>query len=327
MAAAGWQCTFATVDDTLSIVPEIDCDSYTVLRIPAAEYAEAYRLKELMNPPDCVVIDHYGLGEHYEHQLRQWAKMIVVLDDEPNRPHDADLLIDQTFERSASEYKQLVPESCALLCGASFALLDTAYSATRESSIERRKAQDSVSNILISFGYADQQKMTSRALQALVPLWDQGFRFSVDVVIGTVQQKDELELIASSFRGALRIHVAVRNMVSFLHDADIAIGAAGISSWERACLAVPGIVVTLADNQLSIARRLHQLGAITYIGTAEEVGVPEITQVVAKLMHSAKARNLMIDQASVVCDGLGLSRVTNAIQDIASKPGVDYGEV
>ena len=51
----------------------------------------------------------------------------------------------------------------------------------------------------------------------------------------------------------------------------MAIGAGGATSWERCCLGLPALVITLAGNQEPIAKELERLGVIRWVGTKEQV--------------------------------------------------------
>ena len=46
--------------------------------------------------------------------------------------------------------------------------------------------------------------------------------------------------------------------------ADLGI-ACGINTWERCCLGLPSLVVTIADNQKPIAKELHKRGIIQWL--------------------------------------------------------------
>ena len=58
---------------------------------------------------------------------------------------------------------------------------------------------------------------------------------------------------------------AVSEMGLALDKADLAIGAAGINSWERCCLGLPSLVVAIADNQLENTRNLVEAGAAVQV--------------------------------------------------------------
>jgi spore coat polysaccharide biosynthesis predicted glycosyltransferase SpsG len=55
--------------------------------------------------------------------------------------------------------------------------------------------------------------------------------------------------------------INVNDMAQRMADSDLAIGAAGSTSWERCCLGLPTLMVVLADNQSGIAFGLERAGA------------------------------------------------------------------
>ena len=52
------------------------------------------------------------------------------------------------------------------------------------------------------------------------------------------------------------VRVNVSDMASLMADTDLAIGAAGSTSWERCCLGLPVLMVVLAENQREAAASL-----------------------------------------------------------------------
>ena len=79
--------------------------------------------------------DHYGLDARWESQLlaglsgTDAAPKLVVIDDLADRPHQADLLLDQIFfgEATHQRFQELVPPDCRQLLGPNYALLGPEY--------------------------------------------------------------------------------------------------------------------------------------------------------------------------------------------------------
>jgi UDP-2,4-diacetamido-2,4,6-trideoxy-beta-L-altropyranose hydrolase len=68
------------------------------------------------NHPDWLIIDHYGIDQQWETQLRPHVQKILVIDDLANRYHDCDVLLDQNNHLGGIKaYLGLVPKSCHLL--------------------------------------------------------------------------------------------------------------------------------------------------------------------------------------------------------------------
>jgi UDP-2,4-diacetamido-2,4,6-trideoxy-beta-L-altropyranose hydrolase len=61
-------------------------------------------------------------------------------------------------------------------------------------------------------------------------------------------------------------------MVTLMSHADLAIGAGGAATWERLKCGLPTITVVTAPNQRDTTMDLAAVGAIWYLGQAEEVG-------------------------------------------------------
>ena len=91
--------------------------------------------------------------------------------------------------------------------------------------------------------------------------------------------------------------------------ADLALGGSGTTTWERCAMSLPALVVSLAWNQQAIAEAVAATGAITYLGTAEEVTAERISDALAgacsnpvKLLEQGKISERLVD-------GLGADRV------------------
>ena len=96
-------------------------------------------------------------------------------------------------------------------------------------------------------------------------------------------------------------------------NADIAIGGGGVTNWERMCLGLSSIVITLAENQVPICEILSRKGAIRLLGSSKVVSAKDIYKAFLEEMDL----NLILNRASIakdLCDGLGLDRVVNKMR-------------
>ncbi len=55
----------------------------------------------------------------------------MVIDDLANRPHDCDILLDQTLSRSKLDYKKLTPTTSLILTGETYTLLRKEFAKAR----------------------------------------------------------------------------------------------------------------------------------------------------------------------------------------------------
>ncbi len=221
--------------------------------------------------PDWLVADHYGLDACWESALRAHYSRLLVIDDLADRAHQCDLLLDQNLGRTAQAYQERVPHQCTVLAGPQFALLRPEFAQLRGYSLLRRERLGRVQQILVSMGGVDRPNATAAILSALCDCsLPEGCQ--VKVVMGaTAPWVGQVRALLQALPFTAEVLVNVSDMARLMADSDLAVGAAGGSSWERCCLGLPTLLATLADNQLSGARALDQAGAARWLGGAVDI--------------------------------------------------------
>jgi UDP-2,4-diacetamido-2,4,6-trideoxy-beta-L-altropyranose hydrolase len=220
---------------------------------------------------DWLVVDHYAIDERWERRIRTIANRLLVVDDLANRPHDCDLLLDQTLGRSVADYDDYVPSSCVVLAGPEYALLRPDFASSRAASLERR-AVPSLGHLLITMGGVDKTNATSSVLASLggcvLPM---GCRITV-VMGAQAPWIREVRMRADELPWPTEVRVDVRDMAHLMSNSDLMIGAAGSTVWEACCLGLPSLLTILAENQRSIAEALEAAGAarVTTISTVAD---------------------------------------------------------
>lgn len=253
---------------------------------------------------DWLVVDHYALDARWETTMRGLAKRILVIDDIADRQHDCDVLLDQNFYADMqTRYTGKVPEHCQLLLGPRYALLRESFGALHKQIKPRAGV---VKRILIFFGGMDADNYTSLAISALAGLAIEGLH--VDVVIGAQHpNRAGIEGLCASL--GYVCHVQTNRMAELMAAADLAIGAGGSATWERCCLGLPALLVSLAENQTGIARSLDEIGACIYMGTKETVDVTIIQRAITQVLHIDGKLKLLSASARSLVDGWGVNRV------------------
>lgn len=253
---------------------------------------------------DWVIVDHYALDARWERAIRQICHRLMVIDDIANRPHLCDLLIDQNYE-DEERYKKFVTTSCRLLLGPRYALLRPEYAEHRA---KKTFEGESVKRVLVFFGGSDPLDLTGTALKALsVSALNE---LKVDVVVGTnYLHHDSLKQIAQ-LRGNTTVHQPRSHLADLMAGADIAVGAGGVTNWERMCLGLPSLVVVVAENQAPISEILNRSGVIRLLGKAEDITESIVSDA---LLDEIESRRFIsrITPAMALCDGLGVSRVAS----------------
>jgi len=208
--------------------------------------------------PDCLIVDHYALDYEWESALRHLCKTVLVIDDLADRKHDCDYLLDQTFGREIKHYADLVPKSCEVFVGAYYSLLRPEFAAWRVYSLERRQNLQ-FKSLLINMGGVDAENRTGAVLDQLMDC-NLPNDVEITVVLGLhCPNLDSVKAKAKRLACEVMIKVNVDNMAEIMANSDVAIGAAGTTSWERCCLGLPVIQFVAAKNQEFLAKNPESL--------------------------------------------------------------------
>ena len=272
---------------------------------------DAEQTAEALEPlkADWLVVDHYALDARWEQKVAKAVGRIMVIDDLADRSHECALLLDQNLGRSPSDYDGLVPEDCQRLIGPEYALLRPEFAELRERSLKRR-AQPELKRILISLGGVDRTNVTGKVLDALATTTLAGDT-QLDIIMGAAAPfLNEVRRQAARLPFKTVVSVNVSDMAERMLLADLSIGAAGSTSWERCCLGLPGIQVVLADNQKMVNQALIAKGvAVTLdVESLKYAGDTLLDRVLEQIWPQASE---MTGKAATVADGLGCIRVVD----------------
>lgn len=260
-------------------------------------------------PVDCLVVDHYGVDYRWERVLKKTCHRLVVIDDLANRRHECDLLVDPNLGRIPGDYKLLVNPEADLLVGPEYALLRPEFSELRRESLSRRKSPQ-LKRILVSMGGVDKDNLTAGVLTALAEC-ALAQELQITVVLGASSPwLNEVKKLALEMPQRTEVHCDVKNMGYLMLQSDLAIGAAGGTSWERCCLALPTFLLIQADNQRQGALALERAGAATVLEN-----VDEITTRLDELLVKGGAGQLaqMSRRSASITDGLGATKVVKEL--------------
>jgi len=263
--------------------------------------------------PDWVVVDHYALDASWEQAALPADARLLVIDDLADRAHVCDILLDQNLGRQSSDYDGLVPDHCKRLIGSEYALLRPEFHQLRQSSLQRRQ-NPKLEHILITMGGIDKDDVTSRVLDILAKS-NLPRAVHITAVMGANSPAlVSVRKIATTMPIQTQVLVNIDNMAEIMASADLAIGAAGSTSWERCCLGLPTLIMVLADNQKEVAVALENRGAAVQLGSSEtgewQLRVAQILADINSSMLLKISRN-----ACAVVDGEGVGRCLRAMRD------------
>lgn len=281
--------------------------------LTVSQQADAEQCADLLAQarPDWLVVDHYALDQAWQKMLQPFYNKLLVIDDLADRDHLADILVDQTFGRQQAEYRDRVPESAQLLTGAQFALLRKEFDTWRRRSLAERFSREPT-RILLSMGGIDADNRSGYILEQLshCQLPDNAL---ITVVMGAnAPHIDAVRSLATQLPFAVDVRVNVSNMAELMTSSDIAIGAAGSSTWERCCLGLPTLQVVIADNQKTIARKLSAAGAVIAL---QSNNLQDELQALFRNRHK-----LALISSAIVCRS-GVAQVVEQMTGVADTDG------
>jgi UDP-2,4-diacetamido-2,4,6-trideoxy-beta-L-altropyranose hydrolase len=260
---------------------------------------------------DWLIVDHYALDFRWETALKANYRKLMVIDDLADRLHKCDVLLDQTFGRDAKDYVPWLPDGCTLLCGSKYSLLRPEFAALRSYSLERRK-EPKLDHLLITMGGVDKHNATGRVLQALKST-ELPANCRITVVMGTTAPwLAEVRQQAEQMPWSTTVKVGINNMAQLMANSDLAIGAAGATTWERCCLGLPTVLVVLAENQKMAAEILDKAQAVVTLNLGKHL-IAELALLIDVLRHDKSRMKNITEHAKNITDGTGCQFVASML--------------
>ncbi len=255
---------------------------------------------------DWMILDHYNIDKTWQKLTKKIYRYLLVIDDLANREHDCDMLMDQNLGRDTLDYLDLIPKRTVSLCGPSFALLRPEFEESRSRSL-RRRSDSVVHSILVFMGGTDINDITYHVLSSLRKA-KLNFLKELVVVMGSSSSSiPDVKALLYDFECHTELLVDTTEMHEYMLLSDLSIGAAGGAAWERCCLGLPSILITVADNQKEGSKALVDAGAAEAIDFSESSN----NSLIETIQHLSIGKNLsvMSSKAASICDGGGVNRI------------------
>ena len=193
--------------------------------------------------------------------------------------------------------------------GLDFALLDRVFV---EEPPRRPRASTSACRLLVSFGARDSRNVTGAVLEALAPVLEKFER--VTVILG----RDAPNRAALEARYATAVAfvspVTADETRSLLTNHDLAIGAGGVGLLERLASGLPGIVISIAENQDGNASAAVDAGAALSGGSTGNLNPSALCALFGELLGDPARLDRMAARGRSLVDGRGAGRAVQAMQ-------------
>jgi UDP-2,4-diacetamido-2,4,6-trideoxy-beta-L-altropyranose hydrolase len=267
-----------------------------------------YVLKNQVKTYDWLIVDHYGLDIKWEKRLKNYVGKILVIDDLADRSHDCDVLVDQTFEEDGKSYKELIPFYTKGLFGVNYAILRPQFSEHRKSNFV---LDDNNIKIHVFFGGVDYKNYTEKFSKLLLENFS---NINVSAVVGgNFFYTNQLMQLSQRYKDRFSWEQNVLNMAEHMSRCDIAIGAAGTTTWERACVGLPSGYLIISGNQKKILEKLHQNELCVLLGDADVISDQQFIKAFSTFIRNKKKLQRIFLKGKQSISGLGSASIIDTM--------------
>lgn len=256
-----------------------------------------------------VVLDGYHFDEAYQQRVKESGHRLLVIDDMAHLKHYyADIVLNQNLH--AEQQKYSCEPYTRLLLGTQYVLLRREFLAWQG---WKREMPRVACKVLVTMGGGDPDNQTMKVIQALQEVNVAGLE--AVVLLGASNPfASIMEVAAGQSKIPVRLIRDARNMPELMAWADVAISAAGSTSWELAFMGIPAILFVVSNDQIDIAKAMALEGAAIDMGWCKNVNTGDIRNRLIELLRSKKMRSLMSHCGQQLVDGDGRQRVASVMK-------------
>ena len=256
-----------------------------------------------------VAIDGYHFNAGYQERIKEAGYKLLCIDDYGHADkYYADIILNQNISADAQWYRKRESYTRILL-GPRYALLRREFRSQRP---QGREFPEMARKVLVTMGGSDPDNVTLKVVQALQQIDIPGLE--IRIIAGSSNRHIEaLNEALQSSAGNFHLLTDVSDMPQQMTWADLAISAGGSTCWELAYMGVPFCCVVLADNQLQLAKTLHERGIAINLGWYHEMDEPTFVEPILHLSANRRQRRAMSRQGKQLIDGNGVQAVVAAL--------------
>jgi spore coat polysaccharide biosynthesis predicted glycosyltransferase SpsG len=256
------------------------------------------------------VLDHYRLSGAYQERLGEseleWMQFGNTGHAHPllgRWVHDASPGAEMTGYEG-----RVIGAGTEFLLGPRYALVGEGFRSVR--ALMPGPKEEAVESILITFGGGDDRGATMRVLGWLDRLGFEGRRL---VLTGPSNRSLGALCAAAEGSGSLEVQVGNWEPAEAMGGCQLAFCAGGTSLHELACLGLPAVILTIADNQVAPAKAWQRAGLGEHLGALIDGVDSAACEVLGSVLKSSERRLRMAEKAWSGQDGLGSQRVARRV--------------
>lgn len=256
-----------------------------------------------------IVLDGYHFDASYAARVAaEGPRVLMIEDDVRFSEYDVDAVLNQNIFAERLEYRH--PAGTRMMLGTRYVLLRPEFTASNQTALP---LADKATRVLVTLGAFGPLDLTTHIIEAIGLLRDSTLEIKV---IAKPESYAILESAAGSLRDACsRFGLAppTENMLGLMSWAEVAISAAGSTTWELSFMGVPSILLCYADNQQAVAAGMDEAGAGISLDFRIDAPLPMLADVMKDLLSDRGRRERMSMRARALVDGRGAERVVKML--------------
>jgi UDP-2,4-diacetamido-2,4,6-trideoxy-beta-L-altropyranose hydrolase len=256
---------------------------------------------------EVVIVDHYALSELWERKLTSGGFRVIALDDLPGKPHSSDLVIRPGVSISAEDARGSGLESREL-SGPRYAMVPREFCEAKD--FNKGLEGSGASRVLVYFGGVDQSNASEQVVDSIMGA--QIPDCSIELVLGS--RNPNLEALIKKYKASpeVTIHSSLRSLAEVIGNCDAAVGAGGVSAFERAAAGLPSVLFSLSDNQIAVCKDLARHGMAQYFGSFDSFSSEAFISQFSHFMRELPTLRKNPDSPEYI-DCLGLKRIAELV--------------
>ena len=254
---------------------------------------------------DIVIIDSYLANKDFFNRISDIVNVPVYLDDNKRINYPKGIVVNGAIYAKELDYP---PNN-----GITY-LLGTKYTPLRKEfwDVPEKKIKKKVESVMVTFGGDDWRNMTPKILKLLI---DEFPDLGKNVVIGkgfkNIKAIEQLKDNKTKFS----YYPNAETMKNIMLESDIAISAAGQTTYELARVGTPTIAISIAKNQLDNVKGWSKIGFIEYAGWFEDRNIFNTLKSTIKKIKILDLRKNKHQIGKYSVDGLGSNRIIKLISE------------
>jgi UDP-2,4-diacetamido-2,4,6-trideoxy-beta-L-altropyranose hydrolase len=255
-----------------------------------------------------LIIDHYDANEEYQLNLKKNNVKWLQFDSHAKNNLYANIVLHASPGATKELYYPLINhKNTKQLLGPKYAIINKSFYKLRK----KVTARKFIKNVFICFGGGDDKGATLKVINSLNNL--NFIKYNFKIFISSNNNDFETILKIVSQRNNFEIFVNQTNIAKEMLSCDIGIIAPGTLSYEAACMGLPMILISIADNQLINSKAWVEMGCAQYIGQLESLDLTQISNALVFYTINHCKINNMSTKCMKLVDGKGPIRVAKQI--------------